>query len=197
MYVAWGKRLLDIALSALLIVVLSPVMALLALGVFIDLGWPILFVQLRPGLGGRPFKLFKFRTMRNLEGANLHHDGARVTNFGRLLRSLSLDELPELFNVLAGSMSLVGPRPLLLEYLPLYSPEQAKRHLVKPGLTGLAQVSGRNSVPWERRFELDCMYVRNCSLKLDSKILTQTILVVLTRRGINSPASDRSLPFEG
>lgn len=172
-------------------------MALLALGVIIDLGWPVFFVQLRPGLGGRPFKLYKFRTMRNLEGATLNQDGARVTNFGRLIRSLSLDELPELFNVLSGSMSLVGPRPLLLEYLPLYSPEQAKRHLVRPGLTGLAQVSGRNSVPWERRFELDCTYVQTCSLYLDFKILTQTILVVLTRRDINSPTSDRSLPFEG
>lgn len=197
MYRSWGKRLIDVALSCLLILVLSPVLVIISLVVLIDLGRPILFVQVRPGLNSEPFRLYKFRTMKTLDPSDPAHDGMRVTAFGKLLRSLSLDELPELFNVLKGNMSLVGPRPLLMEYLSLYSPEQAERHLARPGLTGLAQVQGRNALSWREKFSFDCSYVHSYSIGLDFQILIKTVAVVLTREGINSPGHDSSLPFEG
>ena len=156
--------------------------------VYFRLGSPIIFRQTRPGLRGEPFQMFKFRTMKNSCDSNgkLLPDDVRLTNFGRFLRSTSLDELPELWNVLKGEMSLVGPRPLLMEYLPLYSPEQARRHEVKPGITGWAQVNGRNAISWEEKFELDVWYVDNRSFILDLEIIFTTLLKVWSRHGIDA-----------
>jgi len=163
--------------------------------VYFRLGSPIIFRQTRPGLRGEPFQMFKFRTMKNSCDSNgkLLPDDVRLTNFGRFLRSTSLDELPELWNVLKGEMSLVGPRPLLMEYLPLYSPEQARRHEVKPGITGWAQVNGRNAISWEDKFQLDVWYVDHQSLLLDLKILFLTIKLVFQRHGI-SAAGEVTMP---
>ncbi|MCL4294658.1 MAG: sugar transferase [Anaerolineae bacterium] len=194
-----GKRLIDLVLVILAILLLWPVLALIALLIYLDLGGPILFCQLRPGLNGQPFALYKFRTMkaaRDSQG-NLLPDGQRLTAFGRFLRSTSLDELPELFNILKGDMSLVGPRPLLIEYLEQYTPQQQRRHEVKPGLTGWAQVNGRNAITWERRFRLDVWYVDNVSLRLDLQIILLTIEKILTRAGISQPGHDTIEKFQG
>jgi lipopolysaccharide/colanic/teichoic acid biosynthesis glycosyltransferase len=183
------KRVFDVLVSTLLLAAALPLLPVVALLVYLDVGWPVLFRQLRPGLGGKPFMLAKFRTMRNDEdpsGRPLPSE-ARVTLFGRWLRSTSLDELPELWNVLRGDMSLVGPRPLLMEYLPLYTPRQARRHEVRPGITGWAQVNGRNLVPWEERFEMDVWYVDNRSLWLDIRILLMTVGRTFSRHGISTP----------
>jgi len=178
---------------------LSPVYALVAIGVALRIGRPILFVQERPGLHGRIFQMYKFRTMTNGvdEHGALLPDVKRVTPFGRFLRSTSLDELPELWNVLKGDMSLVGPRPLLVRYLPRYSAEQARRHEVRPGLTGLAQVKGRNALSWDRKFELDTWYVDHRSFLLDVKILALTVVKVLDRSGVNSSAETTMPEFMG
>jgi lipopolysaccharide/colanic/teichoic acid biosynthesis glycosyltransferase len=193
------KRLIDVAVAATALVVLAPVLALVAVAVRVSLGAPILFRQERPGLGGRLFTLYKFRTMlhaTDASGAPLA-DAARLTTFGRFLRATSLDELPELWNVLRGDMSLVGPRPLLPEYLALYSSEQARRHAVRPGLTGWAQVHGRNAVSWDERLALDVWYVDRRSIRLDLKILAKTALIVLRRDGISAPGEATMTRFRG
>jgi len=174
------KAALDRLLALVGLVALSPVLALIAAIIVLSLGRPAFFRQIRPGLRGRPFSLLKFRTMRESGGP----DGDRLTPVGRFLRKWSLDELPELWNVLRGEMSLVGPRPLLVEYLPRYSPEQARRHEVRPGLTGWAQVNGRNTTTWEERFRLDVWYVDHRSLRLDLWVLWRTLVTVVRRDGI-------------
>ena len=182
------KRVFDLLASAIGLLILAVPLALLAWQVRRKLGPPILFTQVRPGLYGKPFRMVKFRTMtaeRNADGALLP-DAQRLTPFGRYLRASSLDELPELWNVLRGEMSLVGPRPLLLEYLPLYTPEQARRHEVRPGITGWAQVNGRNAISWVEKFKLDVWYVDNRSLYLDFKIILMTLKTVIFRKGINA-----------
>lgn len=184
-----AKRILDVVLASALVLATAPLLLAIGFIVFVDLGRPVLFRQVRPGLCGKPFSLVKFRTMvdlRDNEGQLLPNE-ARLTRFGKFLRSTSLDELPELWNVLAGHMSLVGPRPLLMEYLPLYNERQARRHEVRPGITGWAQVNGRNTVPWEERFEMDVWYVENRTLWLDVRILASTIGRILTRDGISTP----------
>ena len=193
------KRLVDIMVSALGIVVLSPLFLIIGLLVALDLGRPVLFVQERIGLYGKPFYLYKFRTMRDAvsPSGELLPDAQRLTRFGRILRSTSLDELPELINVLVGQMSLVGPRPLLPEYLDRYTSEQARRHEVKPGITGWAQVNGRNSLTWEERFRLDVWYVDNWSILLDLKILLMTIITVIRREGISSEGHATMAEFRG
>lgn len=193
------KRSLDVVVAATALVALSPVLAGVALLVRTRLGSPVFFRQVRPGMRGKPFELVKFRTMLDAvdrEGNPLD-DALRLTPFGRFLRSSSLDELPELWNVLRGDMSLVGPRPLLMEYLPLYTPEQARRHEVRPGITGLAQVSGRNALSWEDRFALDVRYVDNHSLALDLKILFLTVKKVLVREGISQEGHVTMSKFGG
>jgi sugar transferase EpsL len=180
------KRLFDIISSAAGLIAFSPLLAALAVLVRLKLGAPVLFRQQRPGLGGKSFVIYKFRTMtvqRDAAG-NLLPDEQRLPAFGRFLRSTSFDELPELFNVLKGDMSIVGPRPLMMKYLDRYSPEQARRHEVKPGITGWAQVNGRNSVSWEERFKLDVWYVDNRTLWLDIKIILKSIWMVIAREGI-------------
>jgi len=181
------KRLIDILVSLVLLVLLSPIMLLVAIGVWRDVGRPVFFRQVRPGLGGRPFTLTKFRTMRGAHSGEFSgtDDGQRLTAFGKRLRATSLDELPELWNVLRGDMSLVGPRPLLMRYLPLYSREQIRRHDVKPGLTGWAQVNGRNALSWDDKFKLDTWYVDHRSTLLDLKILLLTAAAVFRRQGIS------------
>ncbi|MBS4205811.1 sugar transferase [Lederbergia citrea] len=193
------KRLLDFICSALLLIIFSPIILLIGLLVKVKLGKPILFKQKRPGLHGRPFYLYKFRTMTDEKdcNGNLLPDSARITSFGKFLRKYSLDELPQLINVLKGELSLVGPRPLLMEYLPLYTPEQAKRHLVKPGITGWAQVNGRNAISWEEKFKFDVWYVNNYSLLLDLKILFFTIIKVLHSEGVNQPGNATMESFIG
>ena len=184
-----AKRILDVVLASALVLATAPLLLAIGFIVFVDLGRPVLFRQVRPGLCGKPFSLVKFRTMvdlRDNEGQLLPNE-ARLTRFGKFLRATSLDELPELWNVLAGHMSLVGPRPLLMEYLPLYNERQARRHEVRPGVTGWAQVNGRNTVPWEERFEMDVWYVENRTLWLDVRILASTIGRILTRDGISTP----------
>ncbi len=193
------KRLADICVAGGLLVVLSPLLLALGVVVWWRLGWPVLFVQTRPGLHGRPFALVKFRTMtkaQDSQGAPLP-DAERLTGLGRFLRATSLDELPELWNVLRGEMSLVGPRPLLMDYLPLYTPEQARRHEVRPGITGWAQIHGRNAVSWEDRFALDVWYVDNRGLGLDLRIVWQTVLAVLRREGISAEGHATMPKFEG
>ena len=194
-----AKRATDVVASGLLLVLLSPLLLLVAVLVVIALGRPVLFTQERPGLGGRPFRLTKFRSMsdrRGLDGAQLP-DSERLGRLGRLLRATSLDELPELINVARGEMSLVGPRPLLMEYLPRYSPEQRRRHEVRPGLTGLAQISGRNALSWEEKFALDVRYVDDWSMALDLKILAATVWKVFTRHGISHENHATAPRFEG
>jgi lipopolysaccharide/colanic/teichoic acid biosynthesis glycosyltransferase len=193
------KRLLDVTGAATGLLLLSPVVLTVAWLVRTRLGSPVLFVQVRPGLHGRPFRMYKFRTMTDARDAqgNLLPDSERLTDFGKWLRATSLDELPELINVLKGEMSLVGPRPLLMDYLPLYSPEQAKRHDVRPGITGWAQINGRNAISWEQKFALDTWYVEHESVWLDIKILALTVWRVLRREGI-SAAGEATMPrFEG
>jgi len=194
-----AKRALDLTATFVALFLSWPVLLVVAWKIRRELGSPVLFRQLRPGLDGKPFPLVKFRTMRDAVDADGRPlpDAERLTAFGKWLRASSLDELPELWNVLTGDMSLVGPRPLLMEYLPLYSPEQRRRHEVRPGITGWAQVNGRNAVTWEKRFELDVWYVDNRSLWLDVKILMLTVKKVLAREGI-SAAGDATMPrFNG
>lgn len=193
------KRFFDILIASLLLVVATPVILIVALLVLACLGRPVLLRQVRPGLGGRPFVFFKFRTMTNACDTNGHllPDELRLTAFGRRLRSTSLDELPQLLNVLRGNMSLVGPRPLLMEYLPLYTPEQRRRHLVRPGITGWAQINGRNALSWEERFELDVWYVDHQSFRLDLRILLLTVLRVFQARGVNQSGHATMPRFTG
>ena len=187
MYQRFGKRLLDFLLSTAGGILLSPLMLILAILVRIKFGSPVLFRQQRPGLHGHPFTLYKFRTMTDArdEAGNLLPDEDRLTPFGRFLRSTSLDELPELWNVIKGDMSLVGPRPLLMRYLPRYTPEQMRRHEVRPGITGWAQINGRNALSWEEKFELDVWYVDHVSLHLDIKIMALTFWKIIKREGIS------------
>ncbi len=193
------KRVFDLVSTLLGLVVVGPLLLVLALLVRVSLGSPVLFRQIRPGLGGRLFELFKFRTMTSQRGADgvLLPDEQRLTMFGRFLRATSLDELPELINVFRGEVSLVGPRPLLVEYLPLYSVEQARRHEVRPGITGWAQVNGRNAISWEEKFKLDVWYVDNRSLWLDLKILFMTMARVFGREGINQEGQATMERFSG
>jgi lipopolysaccharide/colanic/teichoic acid biosynthesis glycosyltransferase len=193
------KRLLDLMGSALGLLVLSPVLLALALAVRLGVGDRVLFTQDRPGLKGTLFRLWKFRTMRDLrdKDGKLLHDAERLTPVGSWMRKWSLDELPELFNVLNGDMSLVGPRPLLPQYLDRYTPEQARRHEVKPGLTGWAQVNGRNAITWEEKFALDVWYVDNQSLWLDLKILAMTLLKVFISEGVSAPGEATMPEFMG
>jgi lipopolysaccharide/colanic/teichoic acid biosynthesis glycosyltransferase len=193
------KRLFDVIVSSLLLVAFLLPMLFLVFFVFKKLGRPILFSQKRPGMRGRPFEMLKFRTMtaeRDVSGRKLS-DAERLTPFGRWLRATSLDELPELWNVLRGDMSLVGPRPLLMQYLPLYSARQARRHEVRPGITGWAQVNGRNALTWPQKLELDVWYVENRSFWLDLRILWMTLLVVLRRDGISAHGEATMPPFTG
>lgn len=195
------KRLFDITVSVCALVVLSPIYFLISLAILLKLGRPLLFSQERPGYEGKPFKMYKFRSMLNAKSTscleNVKTDEKRLTSFGKWLRASSLDELPGLWNVIKGDMSLVGPRPLLVEYLPLYSKEQARRHDVKPGITGWAQVNGRNNISWEEKFELDVWYVDNMSLTLDVKILLKTLLKVAQKSDITSANSATTKPFTG
>ena len=193
------KRSFDIVMSVGLFLLFAAPLLVLAMLVRLRLGSPVLFSQIRPGLHGRPFKMVKFRTMTDARGpdGDLLPDAQRLTNFGRFLRASSLDELPELWNVLRGEMSLVGPRPLLMEYLPLYSPEQARRHEVRPGITGWAQVNGRNAVDWNERFRMDVWYVDNHSLMLDLRILWRTLRKVLIREGISAQGEATMSKFTG
>lgn len=193
------KRLFDIIVASLGLIVLALPTIVLAVSIRVAFGGPVFFRQVRPGRFGRPFELIKFRTMTDARDASgaLKPDADRLTPFGRWLRASSLDELPELVNVLRGDMSLVGPRPLLMSYLPLYSPKQARRHAVRPGLTGWAQVNGRNALTWERKFELDVWYVDNHSIALDMKILFITAVKVLKREGISAPGDATMPAFNG
>ncbi len=199
MYRKYLKRIFDIIFSLILISILVIPMVFLSLLIYLFLGRPVLFRQTRPGLNGKPFVLYKFRTMTDKTDAQGHllPDEERLTRFGQFLRATSLDELPELFNVLKGDMSLVGPRPLLMEYLPLYSKEQARRHEVRPGITGWAQVNGRNALSWQDKFKLDVWYVDHVSFLLDLKILVMTLLKVLKREAINQPGKATMEKFTG
>ncbi len=193
------KRLFDLTVIILILPVITPLLLLLIIYVKIKLGGPIFFRQTRPGLNGKPFQIIKFRSMTNKRDAegNLLPDAIRLTPFGKFLRSTSLDELPELWNVLKGEMSLVGPRPLLMEYLPLYSQRQSRRHEVRPGITGWAQINGRNSISWEERFEMDIYYVENRSIMFDLKILFLTISKVFKREGISAKGEATMPKFAG
>ena len=193
------KRTLDVAAALFGLVILAPLLLMLALFVRISLGSPVFFRQQRPGLHGKPFTIVKFRTMTNErdETENLLPESERLTRLGRFLRSTSLDELPELWNVLKGEMSLVGPRPLLMEYLDRYTPQQARRHEVRPGITGWAQVNGRNAISWEERFALDTWYVDNRSFWLDLRILVRTVVQVLRREAISPKGRVTIERFQG
>lgn len=199
MYKNLIKPILDFILAFLLIIIFSPIILIVALLIKLKLGSPILFTQERPGLNGKIFRIYKFRTMsdeRDSKG-DLLSDELRLKGFGKLIRKSSLDELPQLFNVLKGEMSFVGPRPLLVEYLKLYNQEQAKRHNVKPGITGWAQVNGRNAISWEEKFKLDVYYVEHISFMLDCKILYMTFFKVLKRKDINSNTNITMEKFTG
>jgi sugar transferase EpsL len=195
----FSKRLFDLSFALIALVILSPIIFVIAILVRIFIGTPILFKQQRPGYKGRPFLIYKFRTMTNRVGrdGSLLPDAERLTRIGHLLRSLSLDELPELFNIVRGEMSFVGPRPLLMEYLPLYSPEQARRHDVVPGLTGWAQVNGRNTLDWPARFAMDTWYVDHWSFWLDIRIIFLTLGKVISREGINQEGQSTVEYFKG
>lgn len=198
-YRKYGKRIMDLILSLISLIVLSPVLLIIALLVRLKLGRPVIFRQERPGLNEKIFTLYKFRTMTNETDKNgeLLPDSTRLTKFGGFLRSTSLDELPELLNIIKGDMSIVGPRPLLVKYLPLYNDHQRHRHDVRPGLTGWAQVNGRNAISWEEKFDLDIEYVNNISLLLDLKIIFLTIKKVFLREGINQPGEATMEYFTG
>lgn len=198
-YEMYIKSPQDFILSLIALIVLSPILIIVAVLVRIKLGSPIIFKQDRPGLNEKIFKMYKFRTMTDERDENgvLLHDSIRLTKFGKFLRATSLDELPELFNILKGNMSIIGPRPLLVQYLPLYSEHQKCRHKVKPGLSGLAQVSGRNAISWENKFNLDVEYVTNISFVGDWKIIFLTIKKVFVREGINSDTAATMEPFKG
>lgn len=193
------KRCIDIVGAGLGMIVLSPFLVTIAIAVWVRLGKPVLFKQMRPGLNAKPFYMYKFRTMTNVKDdrGNLLPDEQRLTRLGNFLRSTSLDELPELFNVLKGDMSLVGPRPLLMQYLARYTPEQARRHEVQPGITGWAQINGRNAITWEEKFALDVWYVDNRSLLLDMKILAITVVKVFKREGISAVGEATMPEFMG
>ena len=193
------KRLLDIVIASSALVLLSPVYAFVAYTVRKNLGSPVLFRQVRPGLNGKPFEMIKFRSMKDAVDAQGHSlpDSERLTPFGQMLRSSSLDEMPELWNVIKGEMSIVGPRPLLMEYLPLYNEQQAKRHNVRPGITGYAQVNGRNAISWKKKFELDTWYVENRSLWLDFKIMLKTVQKVLSKDDISAEGEATMSKFTG
>ena len=193
------KRAIDLVLASVALVLLSPVLAVLWVLVRLRMGSPVLFRQQRPGRHGRPFEMVKFRTMTDARDAdgNLRPDAERLTALGKLLRRTSLDELPELLNVLNGDMSLVGPRPLLMQYLPLYSPEQARRHEVRPGITGWAQVNGRNAVSWPEKFELDVWYVDHHTTKLDFEIMWKTVSQVFGGHGVSADGHATMAPFTG
>ena len=192
------KRVVDFLVASIAVLLLSPLFVVIALCVRFTMGSPVFFRQTRPGQGGRAFTLLKFRTMKvEQPGAGVLSDGERLTPLGRVLRRTSLDELPELINVVRGEMSLVGPRPLLMEYLPLYNPEQARRHEVRPGITGWAQVNGRNGIDWEEKFKLDLWYVEHRSFMLDLRILWMTVEGVLSARGISHPGQATMERFRG
>lgn len=193
------KRLLDIIIASIALILLSPLYAFVAYKVKKNLGSPVLFRQVRPGLHGKPFEMIKFRTMTDErdEHGNLLPNEQRLPKFGKMLRATSLDEMPELWNVIKGDMSIVGPRPLLMDYLTLYNEEQAKRHNVRPGMTGYAQVNGRNSISWEEKFKLDTWYVENQSVWLDFKIMFQTVKKVLIKEGINQSEEVTMTRFTG
>lgn len=199
MYRKYIKRVLDVVISSIALILLSPVLVIVAILVKTKLGSPVIFKQDRPGKDEKIFKLYKFRTMTDEkdENGNLLPDEKRLTKFGKLLRSTSLDELPELINIIKGDMSLVGPRPLLVEYLNLYSEEQRHRHDVRPGLTGYAQVRGRNLVDWESRFKLDLEYVNNLTLRTDIKVLFDTVRVVFKKEGISDYSGITMEKFKG
>ena len=198
-YKKHGKRILDLCLAVPALVVLSPVMGITAVLVAVKLGRPVLFTQTRPGYKERIFKMYKFRSMTDERDGRgeLLPDEVRLTPFGRRLRSTSLDELPELFNIIKGDISLVGPRPLLVQYLPLYNRRQRRRHDVKPGITGLAQINGRNSISWEEKFEYDVRYVETLSFRGDIRILFETVFKVFRREGISSENSATMEDFTG
>ena len=198
-YDKYIKRIIDFILSLCGIIILSPVLLIVSFLVRVNIGSPILFRQARPGLNGKIFMMYKFRTMTDErdENGELLDDGIRLTKFGKMLRSTSLDELPEMFNILKGDMSIVGPRPLLVKYLPLYNERQSHRHDVKPGLTGYAQVNGRNAISWEEKFELDIFYVNNASLLMDIFIFFKTIKKVFVKEGIDSGTSVTMEEFKG
>ncbi|UIJ75815.1 sugar transferase [Acinetobacter sp. SH20PTE14] len=193
------KRLLDIVIAFIALILLSPLYAYVAYKVKKNLGSPVLFRQVRPGLNGKPFEMIKFRTMKDAVDAqgNPLPDSERLTPFGKMLRSTSLDEMPELWNVIKGDMSVVGPRPLLMEYLPLYNEEQAKRHNVRPGMTGHAQVNGRNAISWEEKFKLDTWYVENQSTVLDFKIMLKTVQKVIAKDDISAEGEATMTRFTG
>jgi sugar transferase EpsL len=193
------KRMLDVLVTAVLLVALGPLLIVIVILVCLKLGWPPFFIQKRPGIGGKPFDIYKFRTMTDArdDRNGLLPDADRLTAFGRYLRTSSLDELPELWNVLKGDMSLVGPRPLLMQYMDRYTPAQARRHEVKPGITGWAQVNGRNAITWEEKFALDIWYVDNRSFLLDLKILALTAWKVLKREGISADGEATMPEFVG
>jgi sugar transferase EpsL len=199
MYCRAGKRFLDLLMALCGMVLCFPVLLVVTLLVRVKLGSPVLFRQRRPGLKGKPFTIHKFRTMTNARDAagRLLPDAERLTRFGRFLRSTSLDELPELFNVFKGEMSLVGPRPLLMQYLDRYTLQQARRHEVRPGLTGWAQINGRNDISWEQKFELDVWYVDHVSWALDTKIVLLTVWRTLRREGVSQPGQDTMQEFMG
>lgn len=196
-YRAWGKRAVDGGLAVVGLILLAPLMGIVAMVVLATMGRPIIFRQLRPGWRGVPFGLVKFRTMRVATAGAAADDATRLTRTGRFLRATSLDELPEFWNVLRGEMSLVGPRPLLMQYLPLYSPEQARRMEVRPGITGWAQIHGRNALSWPERLAYDVWYVDHLSLGVDLRILLRTIGQVVRRRGISQPGHVTMEPFRG
>jgi len=198
-YQRYLKRPMDFILSLIALIILSPVFLVVALLVRINLGSPVIFKQQRPGLNEKIFTMYKFRTMTDErdENGELLPDAVRLTKFGKFLRSTSLDELPELFNILKGDMSIVGPRPLLVQYLPLYNEHQRRRHEVRPGLTGLAQVNGRNAISWEEKFDLDVEYVDNITFINDWKIIFSTLKKVVLREGINSETAATMEFFEG
>jgi sugar transferase EpsL len=198
-YRGYGKRFLDVVTSATALLLLNPILALVGFLVRYYVGTPIIFRQLRPGLDGRPFTLYKLRTMSNARGPNgiLLPDADRLNRFGRFLRSTSLDELPELYDVLKGDMSLVGPRPLLMQYLDRYTPEQMRRHEMRPGITGWAQINGRNALTWEQKFELDVWYVDHVSVWLDAKIIALTVWKIVKREGISQPGQATAEEFKG
>lgn len=193
------KRMLDIILAIIALIILSPIYIVLAFLIRIKLGSPIVFKQMRPGKNEKMFSMYKFRTMSNHKDAfgKLLSDEERLTNFGKTIRSLSLDEIPEFWNIIKGDMSIIGPRPLLKEYLPLYNSEQRRRHSVRPGLTGLAQVKGRNSISWKEKFEYDCQYIDNITFLGDLRIFLLTIKKVLVREGITSDTHVTNEKFEG
>lgn len=198
-YEKYFKRPLDIMVALAMLFVLSPIMIIVAVLVYIKLGSPIVFTQNRPGLNEKVFKLYKFRSMTNErdKDGNLLSDEVRLTKFGKILRSTSLDELPELFNIIKGDMSIIGPRPLLVKYLDRYTPEQHRRHDVRPGLTGLAMSQVRNGAGWDKKFELDLEYIDNISFLLDMKIIMWTIIIVLKREGINEVGEITNSEFKG